>query len=206
MSMSYVLSNCNSLIFQRVLHHDSKLHGFMLTKNGVRSLLESHEQREERKNHTKLTDLVATLKAYKRSFKEIIGAGSNKGLTTEELAVEYLENEQVNFSRFRVLTDLNNEISFLHQGVLDTVQVIEKMYVEKKEVKKQRRVELDIMLKSYELKNKKLEQVEKLGEQAEKQMHEVIKLLEEVFIAANCDHSSIIRLLGKYKWSRNYVV
>jgi len=96
--------------FQRVLHHDSKIHEFLAVKNKDREQLENAAQRNDRKNQVKIADLDALLAAYKRSFKSILSMAKSRDI--ESLVNTYLEEEQKNYAVFKFITDLNHEVSY----------------------------------------------------------------------------------------------
>jgi hypothetical protein len=95
--------------FQRVLHHDSKIHEFLAIKNKDRDQLESVAQRADRKNFIKIADLDQLLAAYKKSFQAILRIARSRDI--ESLVNTYLEEEQKNFALLRFITDLNYEAS-----------------------------------------------------------------------------------------------
>jgi len=94
--------------FQRVLHHDSKIHEFLAIKNKEREQLENAAQRNDRKNQVKIADLDALLAAYKKSFKAILSMAKSRDI--ESLVNTYLEEEQKNYAVFKYITDLNHEV------------------------------------------------------------------------------------------------
>lgn len=94
--------------FQRVLHHDSKIHEFLAIKNRERELMENTKQRLERKNRGKISELEALLASYKRSFKAILRMARSKNI--DNLVSTYLEEEHRNYAMFKFITDLNHEV------------------------------------------------------------------------------------------------
>jgi hypothetical protein len=104
--------------FQRVLHHDSKIHEFLAIKNKDREQLENAAQRNDRKNQVKIGDLDALLLAYKKSFKAILRMAKSRDI--ESLVNTYLEEEQKNYAVFKFITDLNHEvfIVFIHTLII----------------------------------------------------------------------------------------
>lgn len=95
--------------FQRVLHHDSKIHEFLAIKNKNRELLENTAQRLDRKNKGKINELDALLAAYKRSFRAILTMAKSRDI--DSLVNAYLEEEHKNYAMFKFITDLNHEVS-----------------------------------------------------------------------------------------------
>lgn len=94
--------------FQRVLHHDSKIHEFLGVKNKDRDQIENALQRNERKIQVKIAELNALLAAYKRAFRAILKMSKSRDI--ESLVNTYLEEEQKNYAVFKFITDLNHEV------------------------------------------------------------------------------------------------
>ena len=96
--------------YQRVFHHDQKLRAFMEVKNKSRDVVERAEDRKMRLTSEKERHLDDLIKAYKKSFAQLLKLAQTKDVET--LLQQYLAQEQSNFSSFKFITDLNNEVSF----------------------------------------------------------------------------------------------
>jgi hypothetical protein len=97
--------------FNRVIHHDSKLQGFMITKNQSRKVGETHLQRMERINTEKIAEMDVVLHTYTKSLREILRFSHFDSM--EKLVMNYNEHEQRNFACFKFITDINFEVNSL---------------------------------------------------------------------------------------------
>ncbi len=180
--------------FQRVLHHDSKIHEFLAIKNKDRDLLENTAQRLDRKNKGKINELDALLAAYKRSFKAILSMAKSRDI--DSLVNAYLEEEHKNYAMFKFITDLNHETNCLQEDIAKIKDEIEVLSQQSKETAKMQEQTLGDYDKKLEEATKKLDSTLKEWSAADKALEEFGNLLDEAFTLAGCSNAPIVALLG----------
>ncbi|ODN02721.1 Coiled-coil domain-containing protein 63 [Orchesella cincta] len=180
--------------FQRVLHHDSKIHEFLAIKNKERELLENNSQRMDRKNRGKISELDQLLAAYKRSFKAILNMAKSRDI--ESLVNTYLEEEQKNYAVFKFITDLNHETNCLQEDIGRIKEEIEQLSEQSKETARMQEETLADFDKKLEEATKNLDDTLKEWTIADKQLEEFGHLLDEAFTLAGCSNAPIVALLG----------
>ncbi|XP_035707235.1 coiled-coil domain-containing protein 114 [Folsomia candida] len=180
--------------FQRVLHHDSKIHEFLAIKNKEREQLENASQRNDRKNQVKITDLDALLAAYKKSFKAILRMAKSRDI--ESLVNTYLEEEQKNYAVFKFITDLNHEANSLQEDIGNIKAEIEELARLNKETTKQQEETLSALDAELDAETHLLESSVAKFTLASHNMESFGHILDETFNAAGCSDELIIGLLG----------
>jgi len=180
--------------FQRVLHHDSKIHDFMKVKNVMRDLLENNFQRAFRKNTVKIEELNLLLAAYRKSFKIILKMSVFRDV--ESLVVHYLEQEQKNYAVFKYVTDLNNEVNWLKDGIEEMKSEIQELNITNQDTEIENELELQRLEEELNHEKMGFQEVAQHWKVADLSMEGFGVILDQAFTAAGCTSNKITSILG----------
>jgi len=147
-----------------------------------------------RLQNTKETQYDELLKAYRKSFSDILKM-SNCPDIPSVLRI-YLAHENKNFSKFQYLSTLNSELDFIQRAVTELQSVIEVKNSEHKGMQSDQLKSLKLLETQFEeAVAQKAQRQEYLGK-CTTNLDTMIKSLETIFHLANCDKEPIMRLLG----------
>ncbi|CAH8503588.1 unnamed protein product [Schistosoma turkestanicum] len=183
---------------QRIIDHNDQLRKFMATKSDDR--LEWKQKADNRRQKYGSTGEIAqqqrcqTIQEYELTMNRLQLITGKSDI--QQMTRYYRRNEDDNFTMFKYVTELNNQIECLNDDIVNIEKTISEFHEEQKEFEKQRINRINELQEQIKADREAANAAENRAIHIHKLLDQIKKEIKQLTIKLGCDLSRITEMLG----------
>ncbi|CAH8561800.1 unnamed protein product [Heterobilharzia americana] len=183
---------------QRIIDHNDQLRKFMMTKSDERS--EWKQKAENRRRKYGSTGEIARqqrsqkIQEYESTMNQLQSITEKSDV--DQMTRYYKRNEDDNFTLFKYVTELNNQIECLNDNITNIEKNMKEYREKQKEVEKQRNEKITELKAQIHLDKEMADSAQNRATHIHTLLDQIKTEIKQLAVKLGCDLSRIIEMLG----------